>query len=78
LCWWGAIEQNLLKLDHGMEEVLLPLDVSDPDVPRTNIFLTPGALEADKLILLIQGSGAVRYISSSRCSACSHPNATHL
>ncbi|ELR19510.1 uncharacterized protein ACA1_269310 [Acanthamoeba castellanii str. Neff] len=52
--------QNLLKKEHNMEEVILPLDVDNPDVPRTNIFLTPGALQAEKLILLIQGSGAVR------------------
>jgi len=52
--------QNLLKKEYDMEEVLLPLGVDDPDVPRNNIFLTPGALQADKLILLIQGSGAVR------------------
>ncbi len=59
-------EQNLLKKEHNMEEVILPLDVDNPDVPRTNIFLTPGALQAEKLILLIQGSGAVRYHPPSR------------
>lgn len=54
--------QNLMRGEEfKMEEVLLPLDADDAEVPRNNIFLTPGALQADKLIILIQGSGAVRY-----------------
>jgi len=51
--------QHLLKQEFKMEEVLLPIDAGD-DVPRNNIFLTPGALEAYGLLVIIQGSGAVR------------------
>jgi len=45
-----------------MEEVWLPIGAG-PDDPRCNIFLSPSALEKEKLILLIQGSGAVRLVA---------------
>jgi len=48
-----------MRTDFDMEEVWLPVGAG-PEEPRCNIFLSPGALEKEKLILLIQGSGAVR------------------
>jgi len=52
--------QNKMKEDYKMEEVWLPLGAEEGAIARNNIFLSPNALQADKLILLIQGSGAVR------------------
>jgi len=51
--------QYLMKTEYHMEEVWLPVGAG-PEDPRCNIFISPGALEKEKLILLIQGSGAVR------------------
>lgn len=45
--------------DHGLQEVLLPLD-ADYKGPTNNIFVSPDWQTAEKLMLLIQGSGAVR------------------
>eukprot|EP01126_Amoeba_proteus_P014142 TRINITY_DN1612_c0_g1_i15.p1 TRINITY_DN1612_c0_g1~~TRINITY_DN1612_c0_g1_i15.p1 ORF type:complete len:237 (-),score=44.99 TRINITY_DN1612_c0_g1_i15:472-1182(-) len=45
--------------DYGLEEVWLPLD-PDYNGPKCNIFVSPDWLTAEKLMLLIQGTGAVR------------------
>eukprot|EP00757_Euglenozoa_sp_SAG-D1_P019097 gene19097-920_t len=46
--------------EYGFKEMELGPSVDIPDTPRTNIFLSPDALQKDKLLLIIQGSGAVR------------------
>lgn len=51
--------QKLMVEDYGLQEVLLPLD-ADYKGPTNNIFVSPDWQTADKLMLLIQGSGAVR------------------
>ena len=51
-----------MRTEFDMEEVWLPIGAG-PEDPRCNIFLSPGALEKEKLILLIQGSGAVRLVA---------------
>lgn len=48
--------QALMRDKLGMREVFLPQTGS----PASNVFLTPDALTCDRLMLLIQGSGAVR------------------
>jgi hypothetical protein len=52
--------QGLMVKDYGLQEVLLPLD-ADYKGPTNNIFVSPDWQTSDKLMLLIQGSGAVRY-----------------
>lgn len=53
--------QGLMVKDFGLQEVHLPLD-PDYTGPTNNIFVSPDWQTADKLMLLIQGSGAVRYV----------------
>jgi len=54
------IQQRMMN-EFGMEEVQLPIECELPAHMRSNIFMTPDALtNKDKLMLLIQGSGAVR------------------
>jgi hypothetical protein len=50
--------QQLMRERFDMRELFLPRDAADG--PQTNVFLTPDALTCDALLLLIQGSGAVR------------------
>ena len=53
--------QEIMVSKYGLKEVLLPADDSIHPAFRLNIFMTPDALSnPDKLLLLIQGSGAVR------------------
>jgi len=53
--------QQIMMKDFGMKEELLPLNTELPIHIRNNIFITPDALtNPNKLLLLIQGSGAVR------------------
>jgi len=51
--------QGLMVKDYGLEEVLLPLQ-EDYEGPTNNIFVSSDWKTATKLMLLIQGSGAVR------------------
>lgn len=70
-CWCSndltplLILKDLMKKDYAMEEVWLPIDAG-PDEPRCNIFISPGALQKERLVLLIQGSGAVRCVALVR------------
>uniref|UniRef100_A0A6B2LF01 Arb2 domain-containing protein n=1 Tax=Arcella intermedia TaxID=1963864 RepID=A0A6B2LF01_9EUKA len=50
--------QGLMVSEYGLEEVLLPLHPEDG--PKNNIFVSPNWQTAERLMLLIQGSGAVR------------------
>lgn len=52
--------QNIMKTTFNMKEVFLPLGNNLPPHMCNNIFLTSNALTCSKLMLLIQGSGAVR------------------
>jgi len=52
--------QKLMVEDCLMDEVLLPIDEMDYDGPFNNIFVSKNVYTCDKLMLLIQGSGAVR------------------
>jgi len=51
--------QSLMEKEYGLQEVLLPLD-SEYHGPTNNIFVSPDWQTSEKLMLLIQGSGAVR------------------
>eukprot|EP01090_Pellita_catalonica_P007577 TRINITY_DN18168_c0_g1_i1.p1 TRINITY_DN18168_c0_g1~~TRINITY_DN18168_c0_g1_i1.p1 ORF type:complete len:450 (-),score=98.85 TRINITY_DN18168_c0_g1_i1:80-1429(-) len=52
--------QHLMKTEFDLEEIWLPVGSTEKD-PRVNIFLSKDALtNPDRLLLLIQGSGAVR------------------
>jgi hypothetical protein len=50
---------------YGLEEVLLPLGNLGKG-PLNNIFVSPNWKTAKKLMLIIQGSGAVRYNATSK------------
>jgi len=50
--------QLLMVEECDMEEIFLPLE--DDDGPKNNIFVSQNVYTCDKIILLIQGSGAVR------------------
>lgn len=52
--------QEIMREQFKMKEVFLPLNSDLPKHMCNNIFMTPDALTSDKLMLLIQGSGAVR------------------
>jgi len=51
--------QNLMVTDYNLEEVYLPLD-ADYSGPKNNIFMSKDVLTCSRLMLLIQGAGAVR------------------
>ncbi|KAL6051577.1 Cotranscriptional regulator FAM172A [Balamuthia mandrillaris] len=52
--------QRRLKEEFGLAEVLLPVDAEEGEL-RNNIFMSEDALtNPDRLLLLVQGSGAVR------------------
>lgn len=59
--------QSLLSSEYGLKEVLLPIqehrDEYEYEGPSSNIFVSEDWQTSDKLLLLIQGSGAVRYMS---------------
>lgn len=56
--------QEIMKKDYGLKEVLLPLDWKEKGLEKwqcNNIFMSEDALtNPDRLMLLCQGSGAVR------------------
>eukprot|EP01006_Ploeotia_vitrea_P008764 TRINITY_DN20939_c0_g1_i1.p1 TRINITY_DN20939_c0_g1~~TRINITY_DN20939_c0_g1_i1.p1 ORF type:complete len:359 (+),score=40.11 TRINITY_DN20939_c0_g1_i1:27-1079(+) len=52
--------QRIMVEKLGLVEKRLPVDADAEKEPTTNIFMSPDALTADTLVLLIQGSGAVR------------------
>jgi hypothetical protein len=52
--------QELMVSQFGLQEVLLPLN-NNGTGPFNNIFVSPDWKTAKKLMLIIQGSGAVRY-----------------
>lgn len=52
--------QNKMVKECDMVEVFLPEGDEYKNAPKTNIFMTKDALTCDKLLLIIQGSGAVR------------------
>ena len=57
--------ESSIKLSVSLD-VLSQINVfSAYDGPWTNIFVSPDWATAEKLMLLIQGSGAVRYLFSS-------------
>jgi hypothetical protein len=50
---------NKMKVDYDMEKVLLPTDATTTE-PQTDIYMTKNWKDCEKLLVLIQGSGAVR------------------
>jgi hypothetical protein len=52
--------QALMRERFGMVEVNLPRGAAANDPLVNNVFLSPDALTAERLMLLVQGSGAVR------------------
>ena len=61
--------QDRLIHQFNFEEHFLPEDWNVDNKYKNNIFISKGALEKEKLVLLIQGSGPVRFVNQ-RAKIC--------
>lgn len=52
--------QDMMIKDFDMLEIQIPQGDKYKDSPKNNIFMTKDAMTCDTLLLIIQGSGAVR------------------